>query len=195
MKIIRIVLFLGLLCHAPLAFADALPLNLNIPEVRVNALQGNGIVALKVEDARKDTSIGRDSDGDDLVVGRDVASSLMDSYSTPMRIAGFSLTPYRADAPLIMLVRVEAIAWTSSNDFLSSKVHLSARFAVRVIRHGKVTAERTIRVNDDYTVVWHPYKSRIEELVSETLGDGVRAVLQDHVVTAALQSNPVPQSL
>lgn len=190
MKTIWIALFIGLFCQASLAFAGVMKLNLTIPEVRVDGLQGDSAVALKVEDGRKGIMIGRTRYGDDVVVDRDIiASSLTDGFGTAMRIAGFSLAPYRADAPLIMLVRVKSLFWIFANGIINDTVRLSGRFAVTVMRNGKVTAKRTIRIKDDHTVPWHPDKKKFEELVSVTLADGVRAVLQDKSVAAALKAN------
>jgi Uncharacterized lipoprotein len=190
MKSAWIILFTGLLCNVPLASAEAMTVDLNIPDVRVNGLQGNDIVALQVVDDRQDTLIGRDTDGDDLIVERDMAAALMDGFSTSLRLAGFSLEPYRADAALSMVVHVRSLGWTSEAHFVTSTVHLSSGVVVTVARNGKQTIEQTIGTTGDYTVAWHPDSSKINGLVSGALADVVRAVLQNSAIVAALQATP-----
>lgn len=190
MKTAWVILLVGLFCNIPMACAEPVQLDLDIPDVHVNGVQGDTTVALRVEDDRPDISIGFDSDGDDLILGRNMALEMMDSFSLPLRLAGFSLEPYRPDAPLALVVRIKSLTWMSENHLVISKVHLASSLTATVVRNGRSTYVQKIGTTGDYTVPWRPDIGKIDELVSGTLADDVRAVMQNRAVMSALESTP-----
>jgi len=190
MKKLLMIAALGLIWGNSIAAAEEVKVDLHIPDVDIEGLTGNNhVVALWVESARKDGRIGKDLEGADVVLNQDAAASVMAAVSTTLRMAGFQLVPYRADAPLALMISLDSLNYSSEKHMVSSKARASASMHATVSRLGKKVAEKTLGASGEYVVAWRPSKDKIGEVVSETLADNVRAVLQDTEINAALKGN------
>ena len=87
MKTMWMLFGLILLCSPFQASAADMKLDLNIPEVSVEGLQGNSnAVSLWVEDARKETVLGKNLQGENVVLKGDAAAAVMASFSSTLII-------------------------------------------------------------------------------------------------------------
>ena len=191
MKSMWMLLGLILLCSTSQASAADMRLDLNIPEVNVEGLQGNGqMVALWVEDARKETILGKNLQDENVVLKGDVAAAVMASFSSTLRTAGFRVEPFRDNAPVAMLIRIQSLSYASKKNFMTSTAKLDCKLQVTLSRSGIMKKERTLGTSGEFTLPWRPNKDRVAELVSEILHDNVLAVLQDADTTAFLTKAP-----
>jgi len=191
MKTISILLGLMLLCAPSETLAADMHLDLNIPQVSVEGLQGNGqVVALWVEDARKETILGKNLQGENVALKGDVAAAVMASFSSTLRTAGFRVEPFRADAPVSILIRIQSLTYDSEKNFMTSTANLSCKLMATLSRSGVMKKERTLGTSGEFTLPWRPNKDRVAELVSEILHDNVQAVLQDADTAAFLTTTP-----
>ena len=191
MKTTWMILAIGLIFAASPASATTMRLDLNIPEVAVEGLQGdNHAVALWVEDGRQETDLGKNLQGDNVVLSKDLAAAVMGSVSSALRSAGFRLEPYRADAPVAMLIRIQSLTYASEKGMITNTARLSCKLGATLSRNGSMVKERTLGTSGEYTLTLWASKKKISELVSETLGDTVRELLQDADTTAFLVTTP-----
>ena len=191
MKPTWMMLAIGLIFSASPASAADMKLDLNIPEVSVEGLQGNSnAVSLWVEDARKETVLGKNLQGENVVLKGDAAAAVMASFSSTLRTAGFKVDPYRADAPVSMLIRIQSLTYDSEKNFMTSTANLSCKFMAILSHGGVMKKERTLGTSGEFTLPWRPNKDRVAELVSEILHDNVLAVLQDDDTAAFLTTSP-----
>jgi len=192
MKATWMLLALGLIyVVASPALAADMKVDLNIPGVTVTGLQGKAqAVALWVEDGRSDPGIGVTLQNDNIVPARDIAATVMASFTSALRAAGFRLVPYRADAPVAILVRIRSLSYTSEKNILTSTARLSCGMVATLSRGGAMVKERTLGTTGEYTLTWRPNRKKISELLSSTLGDTVQAVLQDADTVAFLNAGP-----
>jgi len=188
MKKVWMMLALGLIWGSSIAAAAEVKVDLHIPDVDIEGLLGNdNVVALWVESVRKDGRIGKDLEGANVMLNQDAAASVMAAVSTSLRMAGFQLVPYRADAPLALMITLKSLDYSSEKSMVSSKARVSASMHAIVSRLGEKVAEKTLGASGEYVVAWRPSKDKIGQVVSETLADNVRAVLQDPEMNAALK--------
>jgi len=191
MKTIWMMLTLGLIFAAPPASATTMTLDINIPEVTVNDLQGNNhTVALWVEDDRQEKTLGKNLQGDDVVLSKDVAAAVMGSLTTALRTTGFKVEPYRADAPVAMLIRIKSLTYASEKGMVTNTARLSCKLLASLSRNGSMEKERTLGTSGEYTLTLWASKKKISELASETLGDTVSELLQDADTVSFLTSTP-----
>jgi len=191
MKKVWMMLALGLIWGSSIAAAAEVKVDLHIPDVDIEGLLGNdNVVALWVETARKDGRIGKDLEGASVVLNQDAAASVMAAVSTTLRMAGFQLVPYRADAPLALMITLKSLNYSSEKSMVSSKARVSASMHATVSRLGEKVAEKSLGASGEYVVAWRPSRDKIGQVVSETLADNVRAVLQDPEINAALKGSP-----
>jgi len=184
-----LALAVGIMLWAQGAMAAEVQVDLHIPEVKADGLTGNAaVVALWVEDGRQNANLGKNLDGDALVLSQDAAATVMASVSTALRAAGFRLEPYRADAPLALLISMQGLKYSSEKGMVSSKARVSASLHASVSRQGEKTAEKTLTSSGEYSVAWRPSTAKIGEVVGETLADAVRAVLQDEQISQGLNA-------
>jgi len=191
MKTISMLLGLMLMCASSAAMAADMRLDLNIPEVSVEGLQdNNNAVALWVVDDREGKTLGKNLQGDNVVISKDVAAAVMGNLSSTLRSAGFRLEPYRADAPVAMLVSIKSLNYAAEKGMVTNTAKLSAKFTATLSSNGEMVKERTIGTSGEYTLTLWASKKKISELVSETLHDTVLAVLQDADTAAFLTTTP-----
>jgi uncharacterized lipoprotein YajG len=191
MKLIWMALAIGLTFSASPAAASDMKLDLNIPEVNVEALQGNNnAVALWVKDGRQEKALGNNLQGDKLVLRSDIAADVTASFSSALRSSGFRLEPYRADAPVAMLIRIQSLTFTAEKNMITNSARLSCKLVATLSRNGTMVKERTIGTSGEYTLTLWASKEKISELVSETLGDTISALLQDADTTTFLKKTP-----
>jgi len=185
------VLAIGLIFAASPADASDMRLELTIPEVNVESLQGNNnTVALWVEDGRQERILGKNLQGDNVVLSKDVAAAVMGSLSSALRSAGFRLEPYRADAPVAMLINIQSLTFAAEKNMITNSASLSCKLLATLSRNGTMVKERTIGTSGEYTLTLWASKKKISELASETLGDTVSALLQDADTVAFLKETP-----
>jgi len=191
MKTTWMVLTIGLICAASPASAADMRLDLNIPEVNVEGLQGNNnTVALWVEDDRQEKILGKNLQGDNVVLSKDVAAAVMGSLSSALHSAGFRLEPYRADAPVAMLISIKSLTYASERNMITNTARLSCKLMATLNSNGTMVKERTLGTSGEYTLTLWASKKKISELVSETLHDTVLAVLQDADTATFLITTP-----
>jgi uncharacterized lipoprotein YajG len=191
MKSIWMILALGLLFTASQASAEDMKLDLNIPEVKVEGLQGNNnTVALWIEDSRQEKILGKNLQGDNVVLSRDVAAAMMGSLSSALRSAGFRLEPYQVNAPVAMLVSIKSLTYASEKNMVTNSARLSCKLLATLSRNGTMVKERILGTSGEYTLTLWAGKKKISELVSETLGDTARALLQDTETVAFMSEAP-----
>ena len=186
------MLFALMLLPAPSeALAADMRLNLNIPEVNIESLQGNNhTVALWVEDGRQENILGKNLQGDNVVLSSDIAADVTASFSSAFRSSGFQLEPYRADAPVAMLIRIQSLTFTAEKNMITNSARLSCKLVATLSRNGTMVKERTIGTSGEYTLTLWASKEKISELVSETLGDTVSALLKDADTVTFLKETP-----
>jgi len=188
MKKLWMIAALGLIWGNAIAAAAEVKVDLHLPDVDIEGFLGdNQTVALWVKAAGKEGRIGKDLEGASVVLNQDAAASVMAAVSTTLRMAGFQLVPYRADAPLALMISLDSLNYSSEKNMVSSKVRASASMHATVSRMGKKVAEKTLGASGEYVVAWRPSTDKIGEVVSETLADNVRAVLEDLEIKAALK--------
>jgi len=191
MKPIWMLFALMLLCGTSEALAADMRLNLNIPEINVEGLQGNNhTIALWVEDGRQENILGKNLQGDNIVLSSDVGADVTASFSSAFRSSGFRLEPYRADAPVAMLIRIQSLTFTAEKNMITNSARLSCKLVATLSRNGTMVKERTIGTSGEYTLTLWASKEKISELVSETLGDTVSALLQDADTVSFLKETP-----
>lgn len=189
MKTIWMMLSLIMVFGVSQASAADMHLKLNIPEVNVENLQGNGqAVALWVEDSRNDPSLGVNLQGDKVVLRNDAAAAVMASFTSALRTAGFRIEPYRADAPVAILIRIQSLSYASKKNMMTSTAKLGCKIQATLSRDGVMVKERDLDTSGEHTLAWRPNKTEIAELVSETLHDAVLAMLQDTDTTDFLKT-------
>ncbi|OIO68118.1 MAG: hypothetical protein COW19_01915 [Zetaproteobacteria bacterium CG12_big_fil_rev_8_21_14_0_65_55_1124] len=191
MKLTWMALAIGLIFAASPASAADMKLDLNIPEVNVEGLQGNGnAVALWVEDVRQEKILGKNLQGDDVVLGSDVVAAVMANASSSLRTAGFKVEPYQVNAPVAMLISIKSLSYAAEKGMVTNTAKLSARFIATLSSNGVMVKERTIGTSGEYTLTLWAGKKKISELVSESLGDTVSALLQDSDTVTFLKEAP-----
>jgi len=191
MKLTWMALAIGLIFAAAPASAADMKLDLNIPEVNVEGLQGNGnAVALWVEDVRQEKILGKNLQGDDVVLGSDVVAAVMANASSSLRTAGFKVEPYQVNAPVAMLISIKSLSYAAEKGMVTNTAKLSARFIATLSSNGVMVKERTIGTSGEYTLTLWAGKKKISELVSESLGDTVSALLQDSDTVTFLKEAP-----
>jgi len=191
MKLTWMALAIGLIFAASPASAADMKLDLNIPEVNVEGLQGNGnAVALWVEDVRQEKILGKNLQGDDVVLGSDVVAAVMANASSSLRTAGFKVEPYQVNAPVAMLISIKSLSYAAEKGMVTNTAKLSARFIATLSSNGVMVKERTIGTSGEYTLTLWAGKKKISELISESLGDTVSALLQDSDTVTFLKEAP-----
>jgi len=193
MKTTWMMLAIGLIFAAAPASATTMKLDINIPEVNVNGLQGNNnTVALWVEDDRQEKTLGKNLQGDDVVLSEDVAAAVMGSITSALRSAGFKVEPYRSDAPVAMLVRIKSLTYAPEKGMVTNTARLSCKLFASLSRNGSMQKERMLGTSGEYTLTLWASKEKISELASETLGDTLSELLQDTDTVSFLTSTPTP---
>jgi uncharacterized lipoprotein YajG len=89
-----------------------------------------------------------------------------------------------------MLIRIQSLTFTAEKNMITNSARLSCKLVATLSRNGTMVKERTIGTSGEYTLTLWASKEKISELVSETLGDTISALLQDADTTTFLKKTP-----
>jgi len=187
-KLIRTsLLCLALLLSALPAHAETLDVNLKLPEIYMPKLQGEtSIVSVWVEDHREVPALGRELHGKSLLPRQDMAMVLRNALVASLRTAGFHVEPIHAKKSIDLLIHITDFSYRAEDGFVTSKAILSSHITARV-NDGDWHLERNLGTTAEHTVALSPDTEEIEELISETLSDTLRVILEDQQLMDALK--------
>jgi len=169
------------------AHAETLDVNLNLPEIYMPSLHGDAsIVSVWVEDHRKIPALGRELHGKSLLPNQDMGMVLRNALVGSLRTAGFHVEPMHAKKSVDLLIHITDFTYRAEDGFVTSKAILSSRITARV-SDGDWHLERNLGTTAEHTVALSPDAEEIEELISETLSDTLRAILEDQQLMDALK--------
>jgi len=184
------LLCLALLFSTLPAHAETLEVNLKLPEIYMPSLHGDAtIVSIWVEDHREIPALGRELHGKSLLPRQDMGMVLRNALVGSLRTAGFHVEPMHAKKSIDLLIHITDFTYRAEDGLLTSKAILSSRVTA-MVSDGNRYLQRNLATTAEHTVVLSPGTEKIEELISETFSDTLRAILEDDKLIAALRGEP-----
>lgn len=145
--------------------------------------EGKGDVALWVEDARDDSQLGKNVDGEVLLPAKDLATSLYALVAADLKRAGFNVVPYAPGSPQGLVIRIDSLEYKATKDMFKTRATVSASLTVDMT---SVDTTYTFRssVSDEYA--WKPTAAKRGALIGEALAGAVQAAFNEPDIDEAL---------